>query len=186
MPRPVKWSRDLHHLRERAGLSRTETWSRKDIERLFGVSRPSAQNLMKAIGGIQTVGAAHFVERSSLLAFLDSMVTAESVEEALQKRLIEADPPPRPAPLRVSLPDDLRHAMLADLPGNVTLTPGRIEITASSATGMVKSLFTLAMIMQNDLDRWSDLIEPPKPVEVQDEEILAFLSGVRSRNATPV
>ena len=184
MPRPVKWSRDLHLLRERAGLSRTETWSRQDIERLFAVSRPSAQNLMKAIGGIQTVGAAHFVDRSSLLAFLDEMITTESVEEALQQRMLEADPPPRPAPLRVSLPDDLRHAMLPDLPGNVTLAPGRIEITADSATAMVESLFTLAMIMQNDLDRWSHLIEPPKAVKIQDEEIQAFLSGVRSRNTT--
>ena len=84
----------------------------------------------------------------------------------------------------MSLSEDLRHAMLPDLPGNVTLAPGRIEITADSATAMVESLFTLAMIMQNGLDRWSDRIEPPKAVEVQDEEMQAFLSGVRSRNAT--
>lgn len=49
---------------------------------------------MKAIGGIRTVGAAQFVDRSSLLAFLDSMITADSVEEALQQKLLEADPPP--------------------------------------------------------------------------------------------
>ena len=186
MPRPVKWSRDLHHLREKAAGSRTETWSRQDIERLFGISRPSAQNLMKAVGAVQTVGAAHFVDRSSLLGFLDEMIAADSVEAALQKRLLEADPPPRPAALRVSLPDDLRHAMLPDLPGNVTLTPGRIEITANSATAMVESLFALAMIMQNDLDRWSDLIDPPKPVEVGDDELRTFLSGMRDRNANPV
>ena len=184
MPRPVKWARELHQLRERAIGSRTETWSRQDIERLFAISRPSAQNLMKAIGGIQTVGAAHFVDRSSLLAFLDEMIVAESVEAAVQKRLIEADPAPRPKALRVSLPDDLRHAMLPDLTPNVTLTPGRIEITADSATAMVESLFTLALIMQNDLDRWSDLIDPPKPVEVQDEELRAFLTGLRDRSAS--
>ena len=28
MARPVKWSRDLHPIRERAARSRTETWSR--------------------------------------------------------------------------------------------------------------------------------------------------------------
>ena len=64
MPRPVKWSRDLHNIREAANRSRTETWSRPDIERIFAVSRASAQSLMKAIGGVQTVGASHFVDRS--------------------------------------------------------------------------------------------------------------------------
>jgi hypothetical protein len=50
MPRPVKWSRDLHLLRERAAHSRTETWSRQDLERLFNIGRASTQSLMKAIG----------------------------------------------------------------------------------------------------------------------------------------
>ncbi len=180
MPRPVQWSRDLQPIRERAQRSRTETWSRQDIEHLFGVSRASAKNLVKAIGGIQTVGAAHFVDRSSLLAFLDEMVAAESVEAALQMRLLEADPVPRPKALRVALPDDLRHAMLPDLPGNVTLEPGRIEITAESAEAMVESLFSLAIIMQNDLDRWSQLIEPPreKPAHI-GEDLKAFLAHLR-------
>lgn len=48
MARPVKWSRDLHLIHERALLSRTETWGRSDIERLFNVRRASAQTLMKA------------------------------------------------------------------------------------------------------------------------------------------
>ncbi len=84
MPRPVKWSRDLHSVREKAGHSRTETWSRLDIERLFAISRASAQNLMKAIGDVQTVGASHFVDRASLLAFLDEMIAAECVDDALR------------------------------------------------------------------------------------------------------
>ncbi len=184
MPRPVKWSRDLHNIRDAANRSRTETWSRPDIEHIFAVSRASAQSLMKAIGGVQSVGASHFVDRSSLLEFLDEMITAESVEAAFQKRLIGANPAPRPKPLQVSLPDDLRHAMLPDLPGNVTLEPGRIEIRADSAEAMVESLFTLALIMQNDLDRWSQLIEPPRenPAHV-DDELRTFLNHLRQLEA---
>ena len=109
---------------------------------------------MKAIGNVQTVGGTHFVDRGSLLGFLDAMITANSVEEALQRRLIDAEPAPRPKALQITLPEDLRRAMLPDLPANVTLAPGRIEITAESATGMVESLFALAMVMQNDLERW--------------------------------
>ena len=179
MPRPVKWSRDLHSVREKASHSRTETWSRLDIERLFAISRASAQNLMKAIGGVQTVGASHFVDRSSLLAFLDQMIAAESVEEALQQRLIDAEPAPRPKAVRIALPNDLRHAMLPDLPGNVKLSPGCIVITAESATEMVESLFALAMIMQNDLERWQRLIEPPRLSPAVDAELRNFLAHLR-------
>ncbi len=41
----------------------------------------------------------------------------------------------------------------SDLPTNVSLSPGCIEITADTAIGIVKSLFTLALMMQNDLDQ---------------------------------
>jgi hypothetical protein len=51
-PRPAKWSCDLHPIPERATHSKTETWSRKDIERMFDIGRATAQTLMKAIGEI--------------------------------------------------------------------------------------------------------------------------------------
>ena len=58
---------------------------------------------------------------------------------------------PRPKALKVSLPEDLRRAQLPDLPANVALSPGRIEITADNAVGMLESLVVLAMVMQNNL-----------------------------------
>src|ERR1700739_1800515 len=112
MPRPVKWSRDLHAIQERALRSKTETWSRLDIEDLFNVGRVSAQTLMKAIGEIQSVGGAHFVERSALLTFLGKMVEAQSVNSALRDSLIDAPPLPRPKRMRVPIPEDLRNAMI--------------------------------------------------------------------------
>ena len=89
MARPVKWSRDLHPIRERALRSRTETWSRLDIQHLFTVGSSSAQSLMKAVGEVQVAGA-HFVERQALLAFLDEMVTAPSVEELCAVRYLSS------------------------------------------------------------------------------------------------
>ena len=184
MARPVKWSRDLHPIRQRAARSRTETWSRTDIEDLFGIGRASAQSLMKAIGEVKAVGGAHFVERPSLLGFLDAMLASPSVEEALRQCLLEAEAPPKPKALRVSLPEDLRRARLPDLPPNISLAPGRLEITADTAVGMLESLLALAMVMQNDLDRFREVIEPPSvPVVTTDEELKAFLG--RLRDETP-
>ena len=90
MSRPVKWARDLHPIRERAVRSRTETWSRQDVEHLFGVGRATAQTLMKAVGEVQALAGAHFVERQPLLAFLEEMIAARSVEEALRERLLKS------------------------------------------------------------------------------------------------
>ena len=180
MARPVKWSRDVHPIRDGARDAKTETWSRKDIEDLFGVGRASAQMLMKAIGEIQPVGGAHFVERPALLSFLDAMIAAPTVEEGLRNRRLEAEPPPKPKPLLVSLPQDLRSAMMPDLPGNIKLTPGRLEIEAPTATVMLESLTILALIMQNDLDRFQAAIEvSPEPPEVSDTDLLTFIAVLR-------
>ena len=179
MARPVKWSRDLHPIRERAARSRTETWSRVEIQQLFGVGRASAQSLMQAIGQVKVVGGAHFVERPALVAFLDDMIAAPSVEEALRARMAGAEPPPKPKTLRVSLPADLRRAMLPDLPANVVLSPGRIEINAATAVTMLESLLALAMVMQNDLDRFQGAIEPAAVPSVKDDELRQFFDRLR-------
>jgi hypothetical protein len=182
LPRPVKWSRDLYPIRERAARSKTETWSRQDIEHLFNVGRATAQTLMKAIGEIQSVGAAHFVERSSLLGFLEEMISAPSVDEALRQRFLEADAPPAPKALRVALPHNLRSVMLRDLPEHIRLSPGRLEITADSAVMMLQSLTLLAQAMQNDLERVRSVLEPPRsPPEVADADLQSFLVGLRLR-----
>lgn len=181
MARPVKWSRDLHLIRERAAHSRTETWSRTDIEALFGIGRASAQSLMKAIGQVEVVGGAHFVERPALLRFLEEMIRAPAVEEALRRRLEEAPPPPKPKTLRVSLPQDLRRVMLPDLPANVTLEAGRLEVRADTAVAMLESLLTLALVMQNDLDRFRDVIEPlPEIPEVSEGELQRLFERMRA------
>jgi hypothetical protein len=85
---------ELHSIRERAAHARTETWGRVDIEELFGVGRATAQALMKAIGEVQPFGGAHFVERSSLLSFLDAMIDTSDFVRAFRNRVRVADAPP--------------------------------------------------------------------------------------------
>lgn len=159
-----------------------ETWSRQDLERLFGVGRATAQTLMKAIGEVQSVAGAHFVDRPSLLGFLDAMIQAPSVDEAMRARLAAAEPVPRLKALRVSLPADLRNAMLPDLPANITLEPGRLEIRAESAETMLESLVALAMVMTNDLERFRTRFEPSSLQSVRDEDLCSTLATLRRSN----
>ncbi len=183
MARPVKWSRDLHSIRERALRSRTETWSRRDLEILFDVGRATAQGLTKVIGEVNSVAGAHFVDRSSLLAFLEEMITAPVFEEAFHERLLKAEAPPPRKPLRVAIPQDLRNMRLEDLPPSIRLSPGRLEIDADSAIAMVEQLALLAQALQNDLDQVQLLLDPPAmPPEVEDADLKAFLNELRSAN----
>ncbi len=179
MARPVKWSRDVHPIRERAARSRTETWSRQDIEQLFGISRASAQNLMKAVGEVQAVGGTHFVDRASLLGFLDQMVAADSVDEALRSKHESAEPVPRPSTLRLSLPEDLRRVTLKDLPETVVLSPGEIRVTGANAEQVLEGLIVLAQVMQNDLDSVRMRLDPPSGQGPMDEELRNLFAAMR-------
>jgi len=183
LARPVKWSRDVHPIRERAARSRTETWSRQDIERLFGISRASAQNLMKAIGEVQAVGGSHFVDRASLLAFLDQMVAADSVDEALRSKHESAEPVPRPSTLRLSLPEDLRRVTLKDLPASVTLSPGELRVTGANAEQVIEGLLMLAQVMQNDLDSVRTRLDPPHLGQAVDEELRELFYSLRTKES---
>ena len=183
MPRPVKWSRDLHPIRDRANRSKTETWSRKDIEDLFGIRPSSAQSLMKAIGEVLTVGGTHFVDRGSLLAFLNEMVQAESVETALQLRLELAAPVAKPKTLRVRLPAELRLATLDDLTPNVEIKPGEVRVTGANTVEVLEGLALLATVLQNDLDNVAVRLEPPPPPREDadvDEGLREMLRSLRS------
>jgi hypothetical protein len=121
------------------------------------------------------------VERSSLLAFLDEMISAESVELGLRNRLLEADAPPAPKPLRIALPADLRNVMLRDLPETIQLSPGRLEIRAADAVAMLESLALLAQALQNDLNSAQLVWDPAPEVPAgEDGELGAFLLKLRA------
>ena len=71
--------------------------------------------------------------------------------------------------------------MLPDLPANITLEPGRLEIRGETAVAILESLVTLATIMGNDLHRFQQAVEVRNPV--QHEELQSMLSSMRNRAA---
>ncbi len=180
MSRPIKWSRDLHAIREKALHSRTETWARLEIEHLFNVGRATAQTLMKAIGEIQPVAGAHFVERQALVTFLEVMIASPDLETAYRERLADAALPPKSKSLRISLPEGLRSTTVRELPAHIRLTSGRLEIDAVTAVDLLEALTLLARVMQDDLDQVCNLVEPPRrTTEPVDEELREFFLRLR-------
>jgi len=149
---------------------------------MFELKRAAAQQLMKAIGGVQNIAGVHLVDRTSLIHFLDQIRDAENPEDALRERLSIAEPVPRPRHLKTALPDDLRCVMVRDLPSSIRLEQGRIEILGQGAEDILSSLLLLAQAIQNDLDTATDRLNPPlRFMKTDDDEIKALFLDLQRR-----
>ena len=182
MPKPVSWSYRTYEIRERVQHSKTQTWARRDIEDLFEVKRATAQTLMKAIGGVQNIGGTHLLDREALLEFLEQTIAADDVSVAVRSRRQEAAPSPQPRRLTISLPNDLKSVMAADLPSNIELSPGRLTISGKGSEGIINDLYLLAQAMQNDLGSIQARLDPmPERKEVGDPELRRLFASLARR-----
>jgi hypothetical protein len=141
--------------------------TRASIERLFGLKRRQAINLMKKMHRFQ-VGKEFVVDRSALknwlrkaeigekVWFADVVRTRieELVEEALWER--EARKP------RIVVPQKTGELDLAGMPPTVTLRPGEMRIEFFGAEDLFRQLFEIAQVIRNDYNRFSALCEDPR------------------------
>ena len=187
MAKTISWADRAYSIRERVSRSTTQTWRRRDLENLFEIKRASAQNLMKLIGNVQSIGSTHFLDRASLLQFLDEVVAADHITDAVAHRHLVAEPPPSrkgQRALKLSLPRDLRSVMARDLPSNIQLSAGTLLIRGGDAMDIVRSLHLIAQAFQNDLDTMQSLLDPPVPQpHVDDEEIRSMFERLRADEA---
>ena len=103
--------------------------TRRDVERLFGVSRARAAQLMRTFGA-ERVGASRVLRRTALLRQLRTyrQRAAFRGEEERRTRLVAALRQARLTGIRVAVPRAARAARLSGLPDGVSVEPGRIEV----------------------------------------------------------
>lgn len=182
MARTLSWGSQVYAIRDTVRNSQIETWVRKDIERLFGVKRVSAQNLMKAVGELDDVAGRHMVSRASLLSYLDMLIQAEDTELAHREHLQLAEPAPHRRVLKNTLPKDMESIMFRDLPLAIAIGRGRIEITGQNADAVIHNLLLLAKALENDLDSIRQVLDPPAmPMTSLDGELSAFMDDLRKK-----
>lgn len=182
MARTLKWRNRIEEIRQRVENSVIETWSRRDLENVFELKRAAAQQIMKAVGEVQNIGGVHLVDRSALLAFLDQIKQAANPETARREMVLLAEPVPRPRPLKNTLPQGLRSVMVRDLPAEIRLEPGRLEITGKNATEIFERLLLLAQAVQNDLDTAAQRFDPPRTApRVEEDELRELFADLRRR-----
>ena len=134
--------------------------TRRDIERLFGVSKARAATLMQTFGA-ELVGNQRTLPRTKLLQQLKKHRgrAAFRVEEERRQRLVDELRKARLTGIRVKLPVESLGAKLASLPEGVTVERDRIEVRFDGAKNAVEQLYALAHALVNDYERFEALVD---------------------------
>ena len=134
--------------------------TRRDIERLFGVSKARAATLMQTFGA-ELTGNQRTLPRTKLLQQLRKHRgrAAFRVEEERRQRLVDELRKARLTGIRVKLPVESLGAKLASLPEGVTVERDRIEVRFDGAKNAVEQLYALAHALLNDYERFEALVD---------------------------
>ena len=132
---------------------------RRDLERLFGVSKVRATQLMTTFGAGRT-GHLLTLPRADLLRQLRRPRTRAAVrgEATRRARVVTAIRQARITGIRVAVPREALEARLSGLPEGVKVARDRIEVRFSGAQEAVARLYALAQVLSNDYDRFETLV----------------------------
>ena len=133
--------------------------TRRDIERLFGVSKVRAVQLMTAFGAHRT-GHLLTLPRAELLRQLrrHRKRAAFRHEETRREKVVTEIRKARLTGIRVAVPVEALEARLAGLPDGVTVAADRIEVRFGGAQEAVGRLFALAQALVSDYERFEALV----------------------------
>jgi hypothetical protein len=138
---------------------------RSVIERLFGLRRRRAIELLHRFGGYQA-GRTFLVDRRRLLDQLRRLMEGEDfqVESRRKERLGQAVDELRryQAAARVKIPVQpvVLNRKVADLAAGVALEPGHLHIEFSGTEDLLSKLYELSRAAANDFDRFRAVTEP--------------------------
>ena len=134
--------------------------TRRDIERLFGVSKARAATLMQTFGA-ELVGNQRTLPRTKLLRQLRKHRARSAFRGEVERRdrLVAELRKARVTGIRVTLPVETLDAKLASLPEGVSVSRDRIEVRFGGAKEAVERLYALAYALVNDYERFEGLVD---------------------------
>ena len=159
MAKTVPWEHRAQELRNRVNDSATETWTRKDVMDLFEVRSTAAKKILRAVGKVHRIGTSYFVERQDLLALLEKTTKRQSVTAEFRRNLL-AFQPPRRRPIPFALDDQHRVTRAEDLPANIQLEQGRLEIRGADRDDILRSLKLFISALENDFEGVTSYWDP--------------------------
>ena len=164
MPATPRWLLAIPDaIRQLDALDR-DLLTRRDLERLFGVSRARAATLMQTFGAALT-GTQRTLPRTQLLRQLRKYRARAAFrgEAARRERLLTELRTARLTGIRVAVPVEALEGRLASLPEGVKVARDRIEVRFSGAQDAVGRLFALAQALTHDYEQFEALVDGATP-----------------------
>ena len=129
------------------------------IERLFGLRRRQAIELLHRFGGFES-GRTFLVDRHVLIENLRRLAAGEEFEresrrkERLDGAIDQLRRHQAAARVSIPVPPDVFSRKLKDLSAGVALEPGHLHVVFSGAEELLGKLYELAQVASNDFDRF--------------------------------
>ena len=139
------------------------------IERLFGLRRRRAIELLHRFGGYQA-GRTFLIDRKILIEQLRRLAEGDEfqMESRRKERLDHQVDQLRRTQVatRVKIPvePEVLSRKVADLSAGVALEPGHLHITFAGAEDLLSKLYELSQVASNDFDRFRAAAEPVRYV----------------------
>jgi hypothetical protein len=125
------------------------------VERVFGLRRRQAIELMNRFGGYQA-GRTLLIDRARLIAALDKILAGGEYQqesarhEKLTAALAQFQRTRRAEEVRIPVTPEVFASRMSTLPETVHLNPGKLEIEFCDCEDLLTKLFTLAETAAND------------------------------------
>lgn len=166
MPAKPAWLLKIPQILEMLESVDLPVVDRAMIERLFGLRRRRAIELMHHLGGYESGGRVFLVDRRVLIHHLQRLGAGEDFErehrrrERLDHAVDEMRRHQAAARVQIPVPPDVYQRKLADLSDGVALEPGHLHVEFCGAEELLGKLYELAQVASNDFDRFRTAVEP--------------------------
>jgi hypothetical protein len=155
MPAKPAWFLELPRILEDVRALPCPVLDRSSFERLFGVRRRQAIQLMHRFGGYQ-IGKTFLIDRQQLVAELERASSSPAYEFEVRRKQRLADSiemlERHRAAVKVTIPVGPSPATGLPFPAGVHLAPGRLTVEFATPEDLLSKLFLLAQKMAEDFE----------------------------------
>jgi hypothetical protein len=167
MPPKSSWLLQLPRIQQTFESLDATVVDRACFERVFGVRRRRAIQLMHLFGGYLT-GRTFLVERSKLLRSLRQIARGDYEWELARrtKLVAEIDRAKKLQPgrsIRIAAAPEVAERKLTDLPAGVHLRAGELRIEFHGTEDLLRHLFELSQAIMNDYKKFEEVCESGSP-----------------------
>lgn len=162
MPAKSRWLLRIPEIMDALSQMDTPIVDRAVCQRLFGIGRRRAIDLMQKFGGYRA-GNTILIDRAAFIQQLQHMLDQPEFEQErrrkrrLSEHLAKLERHRRAAAVRIPVGREVVHLTSFDLPGGISFEVGRLTVDYETVEQLLSRLYELAQAAANDFDQFSKL-----------------------------